>query len=316
MKNRIIAAFAAAVFIALSLCSGLPAFAREAEPGVRYNTPSGYNSNDYQKMVTFLELKDSSGVKNGRKLSSSYSPTSPNTWTGIEWSGSRLSVVDVYSKGLVGSLDLSGCAELFYLGCASNSITEIDVSGCGYLEDLFCSNNQIASLNVSGCSSLAFFSCDGNRLTLIDLTTCPAYNLKLRAAGNGWVGLKYEYEYDEDWDEDVPVDYYIATPKSGASFIGWYTESGAFVSSSMRLKASSTSVRSLVARFTGWNAQIPGDADGNGTVDTTDALIVLRAALGISGSVQSLLSNCDMDGSGVLDTADALMILRLALNIG
>lgn len=59
-----------------------------------------------------------------------------------------------------------------------------------------------------------------------------------------------------------------------------------------------------------------GDADGNGFVDTTDALMVLRCALGISGSGQALMPVCDMDGNNAIDTTDALMILRIALGIG
>ena len=30
-----------------------------------YPTPEGYNDNDYQKLVTFLELENEDGVKNG-----------------------------------------------------------------------------------------------------------------------------------------------------------------------------------------------------------------------------------------------------------
>ncbi|MBR6109567.1 MAG: leucine-rich repeat protein [Clostridia bacterium] len=57
------------------------------------------------------------------------------------------------------------------------------------------------------------------------------------------------------------------------------------------------------------------DADCNGAVDTTDALIVLRAALGIEGDPQALLTVCDADANGVIDTTDALIILRMSLGI-
>ena len=30
-----------------------------------YPTPEGYNDNDYQKLVTFLEIENGDGVKNG-----------------------------------------------------------------------------------------------------------------------------------------------------------------------------------------------------------------------------------------------------------
>ncbi|MBQ1520019.1 MAG: dockerin type I repeat-containing protein, partial [Clostridia bacterium] len=60
---------------------------------------------------------------------------------------------------------------------------------------------------------------------------------------------------------------------------------------------------------------LPGDADRNGAVDTTDALLILRCALGIMGSESYYMMNCDMDGNGAIDTTDALMILRMALGI-
>ncbi len=60
---------------------------------------------------------------------------------------------------------------------------------------------------------------------------------------------------------------------------------------------------------------VPGDADGNGVIDTTDALYVLRCALGIDGDANAMMAVCDMDGSGTIDTTDALLILRMALGI-
>lgn len=53
-----------------------------------------------------------------------------------------------------------------------------------------------------------------------------------------------------------------------------------------------------------------GDVDGNGVVDTTDALFVLRWALGIDATFA-----CDADHNGSIDTTDALLVLRAALNI-
>ncbi|MBR6109290.1 MAG: leucine-rich repeat protein [Clostridia bacterium] len=58
-----------------------------------------------------------------------------------------------------------------------------------------------------------------------------------------------------------------------------------------------------------------GDADGNGVIDTTDALLVLRCALHITGDPEEILAFCDMDGNGIIDTTDALIILRMALGI-
>ena len=60
---------------------------------------------------------------------------------------------------------------------------------------------------------------------------------------------------------------------------------------------------------------IPGDANGDGVVDTEDAPIILRAAMGIEGDAEALLENCDVNEDGVIDTVDALLVLRMAMGI-
>ncbi|MBO4384866.1 MAG: hypothetical protein J5854_05555 [Clostridia bacterium] len=58
-----------------------------------------------------------------------------------------------------------------------------------------------------------------------------------------------------------------------------------------------------------------GDVNADGSVDATDALIVLRMAMGIIPVTQDALRHGDMDGSGTLEAADALIILRMAMGI-
>ena len=58
-----------------------------------------------------------------------------------------------------------------------------------------------------------------------------------------------------------------------------------------------------------------GDVDGNGVIDTTDALLALRHALGIINLSPAERQRADVDGNGVIDTTDALLILRYALGI-
>ena len=75
------------------------------------------------------------------------------------------------------------------------------------------------------------------------------------------------------------------------------------------------SVKIMAVKVSSGYGFLPGDADRNGTVDSTDALLILRCALGISGDSNYYKVNCDMDGNGVIDTTDALIILRMALGI-
>ncbi|MBO4384801.1 MAG: Ig-like domain-containing protein [Clostridia bacterium] len=67
-----------------------------------------------------------------------------------------------------------------------------------------------------------------------------------------------------------------------------------------------------------YNGQIitaTGDADGNGTVEAADALLVLRLAMGIIDGTGIDLSAIDVDGDGEITAADALIILRKAMGI-
>lgn len=54
-----------------------------------------------------------------------------------------------------------------------------------------------------------------------------------------------------------------------------------------------------------------GDADGNGLVQAGDALLALRAAVGLPSPCTP--ARCDVDGSGAVKAADALGILRAAV---
>ena len=61
--------------------------------------------------------------------------------------------------------------------------------------------------------------------------------------------------------------------------------------------------------------ETPGDVNSDGSVDSSDALLVLRYSLGIIAPSALELSLADMDANGVVNSADALIILRLALGV-
>ena len=61
---------------------------------------------------------------------------------------------------------------------------------------------------------------------------------------------------------------------------------------------------------------VPGDVNGSGTIETADALLVLRYMLGVETLTEEQLAAADFDGSGTVEQADALLILRAALGIG
>jgi len=58
-----------------------------------------------------------------------------------------------------------------------------------------------------------------------------------------------------------------------------------------------------------------GDADGNGSVDAADALLVMRYVLGIETIADEQLAVCDVNCDGEINMNDALNILRYAMGI-
>lgn len=54
-----------------------------------------------------------------------------------------------------------------------------------------------------------------------------------------------------------------------------------------------------------------GDADGNGVVDSSDAVLVLRIYAGLEVPESTNLKAADADGNGVVDSSDAVKILRI-----
>lgn len=61
---------------------------------------------------------------------------------------------------------------------------------------------------------------------------------------------------------------------------------------------------------------LPGDVDGNGAVNTVDALYALRYSMGIIELDQHGILNGDMNGDNTVNATDALMILRIVISRG
>lgn len=206
------------------------------------------------------------------------------------------------------AVDVSANSLLEMLICQSNNMPAIDVTNNTLLDTLICFGNPIRELDVSNNPALSWFICGwGSYLRELDLSKNPLLQPDLISAeGDGYIG----YSQDESGQH-----FCLAYPEEGWLFDGWYDDNGTCLSNYPELWINTLDVISYTARFIPDSVAIQGDANGDGTVDTEDALLVLRAALGITGDPAALLANCDMDGSGVIDTTDALLILRLALGI-
>ena len=200
----------------------------------RYPTPGGYNDNDYQKLVTFLELEDESGVRNGEKISENYDPQDPTTWEGTTWENGNIFQIDFYDRNLIGKLDVSNCTELVELDCSSNQLTELDISNNTAMWILSCRNNQLTSLNLESSYSLSF---------LAD---------RVEAEGNGFIAVDL-YSEVEDYTYFGCV---YAEPKSGSTFIGWYDENGVLLSSEAEFDIYDANSTVFIAKFEGGSPEL------------------------------------------------------------
>lgn len=241
-------------------------------------------------------------------LALNYLACSCNELTELDISDNSLLDMLYCGSNRLTSIDVTGCPGLYYLFCENNAIAELDLSNNPEIEMLGCENNVLTNLDVSANRKLAFLWCFGNRLSSIDLTHNPRmYYDMISADGDGCVG--YTLGYDEG-DFVGPV----AEPMPGASFEGWYTEDGAFLSDNPELSDNGGKKR-VVARFGKADYHLAGDADGSGYVNASDALMILRAALGLIELPEEALAVCDVDGSGSVTAGDALLVLRYALGI-
>ncbi len=139
-----------------------------------YDLTLEYNQNDYQKLLTFLELVDSDDIKNGTKLNSDYNPGDPTTWSGAIWTGSatklRASEIKWSGRNFTGNLDVSDCDALVTLECYSNSLVALNVSGCTALVKLYCEYNNFMTLNLSENILLKELGCRNNELVTLDVS--------------------------------------------------------------------------------------------------------------------------------------------------
>lgn len=60
-------------------------------------------------------------------------------------------------------------------------------------------------------------------------------------------------------------------------------------------------------------AQVCGDADGDGNVNSSDSVQMLRAAIHLDSACT--LASCDMTGDGVVNSSDAVQALRAAVHL-
>jgi len=138
-------------------------------PVAQAAAPGTYNTGD---IAVINAMIDNNGLSYPKAPEDGSSV--PDKWNKVKWSdvseNKRIIKFDVYSKGLTGSLDLSGLDELKDLGFQNNKITALDVGENTRLEALYFYDNQIKELDVSKNTELISLQCGRNQLTKLDVS--------------------------------------------------------------------------------------------------------------------------------------------------
>ena len=209
-------------------------------------------------------------------------------------------------------LDVSANAALEDLDCPGNQLTELDISTNTELVRLDCSDNQLTELDVSANAELEDLDCSENQLTELDLSNNPRIDIDtISAEGSGFI------EVSTVWDENDDICYYIkAASVPGSSFCGWYAVDGTLLSTNVEINRNDfDGVNDFIARFTASTPGGVGDVDGDGAVRVSDAVLIMRYALGLIEFTPEQILCGDVDGDGFVKVADAVMVIRIALGL-
>ena len=237
---------------------------------------------------------------------------SENQLTELDLSGNT-SLRWLYCSGnRITELDLNANSELEALRCSENQLTAIDVSANTALTELHCSGNQLTELDLSENTSVYRLECEDNYITFLDLTNNRIDIDTVSAEGPGFIGVKTV----------IPGEYLVpaisAVPAPGSTFCGWYATDGTLVSTEAELVIDREECYypyHFIARFTASTPGGIGDVDGDGVVRVSDAVLIMRCALGLIEFTPEQILCGDVDGDGVIKIADAVMVIRIALGL-
>ncbi len=237
---------------------------------------------------------------------------SENQLTELDLSGNTFLRWLYCSGNRITELDLTANSELEALRCSENQLTAIDVSANTSLTELHCSGNQLTELDLSENTSVYRLECEDNYITFLDLTNNRIDIDTVSAEGPGFIGVKTV----------IPGEYLVpaisAVPAPGSTFCGWYATDGTLISTEAELVIDREECYypyHFIARFTASTPGGIGDVDGDGVVRVSDAVLIMRCALGLIEFTPEQILCGDVDGDGVIKIADAVMVIRIALGL-
>lgn len=135
-----------------------------------------------------------------------------------------------------------------------------------------------------------------------------------------WVGSETDYDYfnfkvnDEIVFSDSGVnkawtEYAYTAPADGTYTFVWSFDKDPYTEDDF------DGVRIDNVALTTSVTPILGDIDGNGVIESSDALLLMRYCMGLISLTDEQLAFADMDGDGEIYMNDAILICRAALNL-
>ena len=200
-------------------------------------------------------------------------------------------------------LDVSDNAALEYLSCGKNRLTTLDVSNNKALESLSCGNNQLTSLDVSNNSKLNSIESENNSYK-INLTN-NTFDLSTLPAG-------FDITKASDWTNGT-VNGNILTVEDTSKEVTYKYDCGNEQTAAFTL-IPTTSTETPENPPVSAPAVSLGDISGDGSIDSSDATLVLSdyaviATGGKSTFTAEQAKAADVDGDGKYDSIDASVIL-------
>ena len=140
--------------------------------------------------------------------------------------------------------------------------------------------------------------------TFIEILVCP-FSIELEPLRTHTVTFKDGVSRDVISQQTIYRGFSAVEPQlpthTGLVFYGWSADFGNIQSN-----------LTVYANF--GTPYLIGDADGNGAVELTDALSILRYSMGVN-QPGLVLAACDVNGDGIVDSVDALMLMRRLLSL-
>lgn len=225
---------------------------------------------------------------------------------------------------LCGTLDLSGTdiglLEDYYGG--NCNISSIYLNDCNNLTGIAYSSPglvELHALNSGFKSGLKGVDIKSDSLRVLEIRLKPAdtpiimnvlgsghFNFNYNSVGRGTKLTLTGSEQPFYWESNDALMYSAtAYPNDGAKFLGWYS-GGELVSDAAKYYDVATNGANVTAVFA-------GDANGDGVVDMSDALSIMRSGMGLDA--QGEIGMCDIDGDTQITTSDSLVLMRFVLGL-